>query len=253
MNWEKFFQVRAELGRPLVMAHRGASAILPENSFSAFRQAIDDGADLIETDLHLTRDDEIVLIHDSTLDRTVNAQGSVRDYTLAELQQFTLKQLPDRQDNIERIPTLRELLVLTGKNVPLALELKSPLFKQPNYAKILVDILVEHGVVEESAIIGFDQDQLLTVKQLAPTLAAGWITLTNPFPRQPVELLGPFWPLVLVNPFYVWQAHKLGKIVAPLDSNPESRVWLYLKLGADVLLSDNPAKTLAAIERARKR
>jgi glycerophosphoryl diester phosphodiesterase len=253
MNWDKFFQVRAKLGRPLVMAHRGASAILPENSLSAFRQAIDDGADLIETDLRFTRDDEIVLIHDDTLDRTVNAQGAVRDYTLAELKQFTLKQPPGRQDVVEHIPTLRELLVMTGKNVPLALELKSSLFSQPDYAKILIDVLVEHGVLEESAIIGFDQEQLLAVKKLAPSLAAGWITLTNPFPRQPVELLGPFWPLTLINPFYIWRAHNLGKVVAPLDPKPEPRIWLYLKLGADVLLSDDPAKTLAAIERAQQR
>ena len=253
MNWDKFFQVRAELGRPLVMAHRGASAIMPENSLSAFRQAITDGTDLIETDLHFTRDDEIVLIHDSTLDRTVEAQGLVRDYTLAELQQFALKQPPDRQGVFERIPTLRELLVLTGKNVPLGLELKSPLFEKSGYTNILIDLLVEHGVLEDSAIIGFDKDRLLAVKELAPTLAAGWITMTNPFPRQPVELLGPFWPLILINPFYIKWAHKLGKIVAPLDPNPDSRIWLYLKLGADVLLSDNPAKTLAAIQRAQER
>ena len=60
MNRDEFNQLKASLNRPLVMAHRGASTTLPENSLSAFKQAVDDGADIIETDLHFTQDDEIV-------------------------------------------------------------------------------------------------------------------------------------------------------------------------------------------------
>jgi glycerophosphoryl diester phosphodiesterase len=249
MNWDKFFQIRAELGRPLVMAHRGASALLPENSLSAFERALTDGADLLETDLHFSKDNELVVIHDGTLDRTVEGTGNVRDYTLAELKQFRLKQPLERAEANESILSLRELLAFSNGAVPLALELKTDLFQQPRYAKILADLLAEFNVLEECAVISFSKARIAGVKAVAPSLAGGWITLNNPFPNQPTELLGPFWPLLLLNPFYIKRAHSMGKIVAPLDPAPEKRLGMYQRMGADVLLTDNPAKTLAALKK----
>lgn len=253
MDWDKFFQLKAELGRPLVMAHRGASALLPENSPAAFRQAIRDGADIIETDLHITADDQIAVIHDATLARTVEAGGAVRDLTLAQIQSFRLKQPPERAAVDERVMSLPELLELVGQTTPLALELKTSQFATARYAKLLAETLRRHGMIEECAIIGFDRDVLAAVKQVEPRLAAGWITLSNPSPKQPTELLGPFWPLLLLNPFYIKQAHKMGKIVAPLDPVPKKRIGLYLKMGADVLLTDNPKLTLDEIARRQNR
>lgn len=249
MNWDKFFQIRAELGRPLVMAHRGASALLPENSLSAFERAIADGADILETDLHFSKDDELVVIHDATLDRTVEGSGEVRDYTLAELKQFRLKQPPERAGVAESILSLRELLEFLNGTMPVALELKTDLFQQSRYAKLLTNLLSEFNVLEECAVISFSKARIAGVKQVAPSLAGGWITLRNPFPNQPTELLGPFWPLLLLNPFYIKKAHSLGKIVAPLDPAPEARLGMYHRMGADVLLADNPAKTLATLKK----
>lgn len=249
MNWDKFFQIRAELGRPLVMAHRGTSALLPENSLSAFERALADEADILETDLHFSKDDELVVIHDATLERTVEGTGNVRDYTLAELKQFRLKQPPERADVVESILSLRELLVFCNGAVPLALELKTDLFLQPRYARLLTDLLAQFNMLEECAVISFNKARIAAVKQVAPSLAGGWITLNNPFPNQPTELLGPFWPLLLLNPFYIKKAHSMGKIVAPLDPAPEARLGLYQRIGVDVLLTDNPAKTLAALEK----
>jgi glycerophosphoryl diester phosphodiesterase len=249
MNWDKFFQIKAELGRPLVMAHRGSSTVLPENSASAFGQALADGADVIETDLHFTRDNQLVLIHDPTLDRTVAATGYVRDYTLTELKQFALKQPPERAGQVEHILTLSELFELTNHATPLALELKTAQFEEPRYVQLLVDLLVRHGMLEECAVIGFHQERILAVKRVAPALAGGWITLRNPNPHQPTELLGPFWPLLLLNPFYIRRAHALGKIVAPLDPAPEPRLGLYRRMGADVILTDNPKLTLQKLNK----
>jgi len=243
MNWETLRQRRIDQKRPLVMAHRGASALLPENSLAAFQRAVDDGADVIETDLHFTKDNQIVLIHDPTLERTVHAAGRVRNYTLAQIKQFKLKQPPNRQQIDERVPTLRELIEQTNANVPLALELKDPLFDQPRYGQLLVDQLRQTGLLGRCAVIGFKKSRVRLVESLAPELVGGWITMHNPLPTQPAELLGPFWLLLLLNPFYVIWAHRLGKLVAPLDPWPEPRLWLYLWLGVDVILSDNPGLT----------
>lgn len=251
MIWEELRHLRAQLKRPLIMAHRGASAILPENTLTAFERAVADGADVLETDLHFTKDDEIVLVHDDTLDRTVEAMGLIRDFTLGEIKQFKIRQLPSPEKEIERVPTLKELIELTEAKIPLALELKDPLFEHPAYGQKLVSVLDQAGLLGRCAVISFDKQKVKLVSGLAPELVGGWITLSNILPTHPVELLGPFWPLLIVNPFYVAWAHRLGKFVGPLDPNPEARLGLYLKLGVDIILTDNPGLTLKEIERRR--
>ena len=248
MILDEFQRLKEEMGRPLVMAHRGASALLPENSLAAFLQAAADRTDVIETDLHFTQDDEIVLIHDDTLDRTVEATGLARNFTLAELKRFKLRQPPERRTEVERIPTLRELIEITGAKVPLALELKDPLFDLPQYGEKLVAMLRETGMLGRCAVIAFDKQKMQRVERLAPELVGGWITMTNLLPTHNVEMLGPFWPLLVANPFYVAWAHRLGKIVAPLDPNPEARIGFYLRLNVDIILTNNPATTLPAIK-----
>ena len=249
MDWKDYHQLRAELKRPLIMAHRGASALMPENTLSSFHRAVEDGTDIIETDLHFTKDDEIVLVHDHTLDRTVDGTGRVRDYTLSQIKKFKIRQSPSEQSKDERVPTLKELIDFTKAGVPLALELKDPLFDQAWYGEKLIAILSDTGLLDKCTVISFNKSRMKLVEGLAPSLVGGWITMNNILPIHRAEFLGPFWPLLIINPFYVLWAHKLGKIVAPLDPSPEPRLSLYLKLGVDVILTDNPGLTLRKIER----
>ena len=74
--------------QPKIFAHRGASSYAPENTLPAFALATRQGADGIELDVHLTRDGQLVVIHDETLERTTNGSGWVKDHTLAQLQQL---------------------------------------------------------------------------------------------------------------------------------------------------------------------
>lgn len=102
---------------PLVIAHRGASAYQPENTLAAFALAIQQGAQIIELDLHASRDNQVVVIHDETLDHTTNLTGRVDQLTLAEIKQADA-------GNGERVPTLDETLDLTLGKVRLYLEIK---------------------------------------------------------------------------------------------------------------------------------
>lgn len=104
---------------PIVIAHRGASAYEPENTLRAFDLAIRQGAQMIEMDLHATRDNQVVVIHDFTLDHTTNLKGRVSQLTLAEIKQADA-------GKGERVPTLEETLDLTIGKVRLYLEIKDP-------------------------------------------------------------------------------------------------------------------------------
>src|SRR5438105_2353760 len=95
--------LQEERGRVWVVGHRGAMGYCPENTMASFERALALGADWIELDVHLSRDGELIVIHDETLDRTTNGHGLVRDHTLAELKQL------DAGDG-QQIPTLDEVL-----------------------------------------------------------------------------------------------------------------------------------------------
>jgi glycerophosphoryl diester phosphodiesterase len=103
----------------IIIAHRGASAYEPENTLRAFQLAIEQGAQMIELDLHLSADGHVVVIHDETLDHTTNWRGRVAQLPLAEIKRADA-------GNGERVPTLDEVLDLTAGKVRLYLEIKDP-------------------------------------------------------------------------------------------------------------------------------
>src|SRR5205814_5101727 len=108
--------------RCLVIAHRGASGTHPENTLAAFRRAVELGADMIELDVQLTRDGEVVVFHDATLERTTDGAGAVSDRTLAEIRRLDAGAWFGPAFRGTRVPTLAEVLAAVG--LPVNVELK---------------------------------------------------------------------------------------------------------------------------------
>jgi glycerophosphoryl diester phosphodiesterase len=230
------------------MAHRGNRVACPENTLAAFRRALEDGADILETDLYLSADGVFVCIHDPTLDRTTDGQGPVETRTLAELKALSAS-CGRPEFAAERIPTLAEVAALLPPDRGLALELKSDRFLDPECGRRLGEELAGLGVLERAVVLSFSRARLDATRRGAPGLPSGWITLKEARPARGVELLGPWWPLLLVNPLYVAVAHRRGQAVAPLDPAPGPRLWLYRLLGCDAVLTDDPERTVRQLGR----
>lgn len=233
--------------KPYVIAHRGNRAACPENTLAAFQRALDEEADILETDLHLSQDGVFVCIHDRTVDRTTDGRGAVREKTLAKLRRLSAS-YGQPQFVEERIPTLAEVARLLPPDRALALELKSDDFLSLGTAIALRRELSALGVLDRTVVLSFSMNRLQTMRAAAPEIPLGWITLRSPRPAAGVELLGPYWPLLRLNPWYVRQAHRRGQIVAPLDPNPEPRLSRYLALGCDAVLADNPGSVRRELE-----
>lgn len=110
--------------RPFLWAHRGASGRAPENTLAAFRAALEDGADGIELDVHLSRDGVPVVIHDATLDRTTSGRGTVAARDLQELQQLDAGSWFGPAFAGEGLPTLEEVFAWAGDRLILNVEIK---------------------------------------------------------------------------------------------------------------------------------
>lgn len=234
--------------KPYIMAHRGNQVACPENTLAAFRHAIADGADILETDLHLTADDVIVCIHDATVDRTTDGSGAVADMSLAELKSLSASYGRPQFEN-ERIPTLTELAAILPDDIALALELKTDHFLQEDVCQKLVAELDRTGIRDRAFVLSFSLPRIQAVQAIAPDILIGWITLFRIWPFSGVQLLGPLWPLVFLNPLYILLAHSHKQAVCPLDPTPDSRLWLYRWLGCDAIITNDPAATRQALKR----
>lgn len=235
--------------KPYLMAHRGNSTRCPENTLAAFRQALEDGADILETDLHLTADGAFVCIHDATLDRTTNGSGPVADHTLDQIKQMSASYRRPEFET-ERVPTLGEVTARLPGNAALALELKTDRFLEPEVCQRLASELEQGGVRGRAVVLSFSMDRLRAMQQIAPDIPAGFITLKNVLPTPGTALLGPLWPILALNPLYVVWAHRLGKTVCPLDVNPVPRLALYRRLGCDAIMANDTQAAARALRRA---
>jgi glycerophosphoryl diester phosphodiesterase len=154
---------------PKVIAHRGASADAPENTLGAFQLALDHGADGIELDVMLSKDEQLVVIHDDTIDRTTNGSGIVRDMTLEELKSFDA-------GKGEEIPSLREVFSQFGGQCLINVELKnySSLFDS---LPIKVALLVrEYDLVESVLVSSFNPFNLPRFRRRLPGVTLGLLT-----------------------------------------------------------------------------
>lgn len=148
--------------KTLIWGHRGYPAKFPENSMAGFQYVLDQHIDGIEFDVHLTKDNIPVIIHDESINRTTDGKGDVKKYTLAELRQFKLA-------NGEPIPTLDEFLSLVeNKDVFLNLELKTDKFVYPHIEQIVLTKVNQYHLVHPMVYSSFNIKTILNCQRLAP-------------------------------------------------------------------------------------
>ncbi len=160
-----------QLPRPWIIAHRGIPSEVPENTLAGFEEAIKQGADLIELDVHQTADGHIVVIHDEMVDRTTDGTGPVSAKRLAELKKLDAGIWMGHAFAGQRIPTLLEVLDLTDKRVGLVIEIKVGSHTDSGIEAAVVALLRRSGRLEDVLIISGDCAAIKTAKRLEPRLS----------------------------------------------------------------------------------
>lgn len=159
-------------GKEIVnIAHRGASGHAPENTIPAIEMAIDMGADMIAIDVHITKDGEVVVLHDEQVDRTTNGSGNVHDFTFEELQQLDAGSWFSPEYAGEKIPSLDEALKHINGRVNCLIELKTKgdIYYQ-GFAKIVADIIEDNEAVDWCILESYDEKYLDEAHEYDPRI-----------------------------------------------------------------------------------
>ncbi len=156
----------------LKIGHRGAKGHAPENTLMSFQKAIDLGVDGVELDVHLTSDDQLICIHDDTLNRTTSGNGLVSSFTLNELKML-------RIDSHQEIPTLEEVFDLIDKKIFINIELKGKNTAKSVVALIDLFIKEKNWTYNHFIVSSFDWIALQEVRSLDPKIAIGVLTQTD--------------------------------------------------------------------------
>ena len=241
-----------ELGRnTLVTAHRGSSAVAPENTLAAIYQAISDGADFAEIDVQETADGALVLLHDKDLMRVAGVGTNIWDAKLADLRLVDVGSRVGPEFAGERIPTLDEALTAAGKRLGLNIELKYNGHEQ-QLAERVVAAVRAAGCAQRCIITSLNRDGLARVRELAPEIRVGQIvTAALGDPRGlNVDLLSM--SQAQVTPAVVRANRRAGL---------ETHVWTVdrpevmarmLDYGVDNIITNRPAELRAIIEARAK-
>ncbi|WP_236407776.1 glycerophosphodiester phosphodiesterase [Microaerobacter geothermalis] len=169
--------------KPLIIAHRGASGYAPENTIPAFQRGLDLGADGIELDIRLTKDESIIVIHDQTIDRTTNGSGKVYELTLEQIKSFDAGYWYSDQYKGTSIPTLDEVMKIIPHDLFVNIEVKQGPFFDVRMVDVLANWLQKQSSNQNFVISSFDHRFLAELHEKQPNIRLGLLyeaVLFNP-------------------------------------------------------------------------
>lgn len=166
-SWKKLTDL------PVIIAHRGSSEIAPENTLVAFQRALKEGAHALELDVRLTKDKEIVVIHDAKLERTTNGYGKVEDTLLKDLKKHDAGSWFNPAYSSERIPTLEEVFKLLKKKIGINIEIKPKIKHSDFMIKKCVELVEKYSLHKCVLISSFEHPLVKKVKMLDERISTG--------------------------------------------------------------------------------
>lgn len=250
--------IRVTPHKALVIAHRGASFEAPENTLIAFQRAIAMEADMIELDVRLSLDEEVVVFHDSTLKRTTDKEGKVRDMPLATLKQADAGSWFNPAFTGERIPTLEETLQLCQGKIMLNIEIKKESVRKRDalIERKIIALLHQYQMVPHTMISSFSTLALKRLKELEPRLSTALLygdsIRSNLRPKVPVYGYQAFkWVLLtgadalnprqnLVTRGFLKRSQETGIRLNPYTVDSPRRMQKLITKGVHGLITNRP-------------
>jgi glycerophosphoryl diester phosphodiesterase len=229
---------------PYIGGHRGAAKYFPENTMLSYEKALEMGADLIELDVHLSKDGIPVIIHNHTLDETTSGKGKVKDFTLEQLKQLDAGNWFLKQYAGLQIPTLEEVLLWAKGRTWVSIELKQTPYRYEGLEEKVVRVIESTETINDVQVMSSDHHAVKKVKDLNKSLMTSMICPcklydTIRYAREiGADILNTSWHFL--SPDIVEQLHQAGLLVCgSLINDPE--LWIMMQeWGVDMVDTDTP-------------
>ncbi len=243
---------KAELERTKVWAHRGASGYMPENTIPAFQKAIEMGADGIELDVQLTKDRQLVVIHDERIDRVSDGSGAVADYTLEELRKFNFNKTHPECEHAD-IPTLEEVLdLMRPTGMMINIELKTGINFYEGIERMTYELVEKKGMQKQVIYSSFNHNSVMEMKRLDAAVKTGFLNCDEIYNVAAyaqscgVTALHP-WRIHLQTPGYVEACKERGIQIHVWTVDSEEEVRKLKKLRVDAVITNYPDRVIRVI------
>ena len=248
--------------RPLAVAHRGHSIAYPENTLEAFRQAIELGAEMIECDVNITSDEKLVMMHDSTLNRTTTGTGRVSAATWEEIQRLDAGSKFKPEFAGVKVPSAEETLLLYKEvGILSCFEVKGADADESNRIALgLVDLFIKHDMLDQAFLSSYNHESLHQAQAKCSELLIAPERLPDDAPADPPEALRQakdFSAPVLQHQYTVLTSdvvralHENEIAVWSWSTTDETSMRLSIDLGADALMGDDVELMLEILNHTR--
>jgi glycerophosphoryl diester phosphodiesterase len=236
-----------QLPRPIIFAHRGASAHAPENTLAAFELALRQGADGIELDAKLSKDNQVVVIHDPTVDRTTEGTGDVKSLSLADLRKLDAGSHFDIAYQGEVIPTLDEVCKAVGQMTFINIELTNYASKTDRLPDRVAAVVRKNKLSRRVIFSSFNPLALFRIHRLIPEAPIGLLALPGVRGILARSWLGRIIPYQALHPEYsdvtdgmIEHLHRSSRLIFTYTVNQENEMRHLFQMGVDGIFTDDP-------------
>ena len=235
------------LPKPVIFAHRGASAHAPENTLAAFELALVQNADAIELDVKLSADGQVVVIHDPTVDRTTGSRGRVKDLSFSELRALDAGSFFSEKFKGEKIPTLEEVFEAVGKRTFINVELTNYTTPRDHLVEAVCVLVKKVGLQKQVMFSSFFAPNLAKARAHLPGVPRGLLALNGwlgawarsfGFAFGRYQALHPY--LKDVTSEQVQRVHRLNRRIHVWTVNAAEDMRRLFRWGVDAIFTDDP-------------
>lgn len=236
-----------DLPKPIIFAHRGASAYAPENTLAAFALAVKQGAPAMELDVKLTFDEEVVVIHDPTTLRTCGVNGTIKKMTLSQIKQLDAGSHFDTAFTGEKIPTLQEVFDLVGKKIFINIEITNYTSIFDNLPNKVAELVKKNKLQQWVFFSSFNPIALWKIKHLLPEIPIGFLAEAGKpgklarsrfFEWLNYQAFHPYY--ADVNPNLVQYHHQKKRLVNVYTVNQAETMRSLHQMQVDGIFTDDP-------------
>ena len=242
--------------RPILLAHRGDKVHAPENTLPAFQQAIQKGADGVELDAKLTADGHVIVLHDSTVDRTTDGKGRVESFTLEAIRKLDAGKWFDPKFSGAKVPLLEEVFETVGRDKIINIELKNLLTPRDGLVLKICELIKRHNNHNQILFSSFYPSNLKVAAQELPEVPRGLLVMPGVlglWARSFGFMFGDYQALhshiSSASREQIQRAHRLKRRVHVWTVNKPGEITQFKEWGVDGIITDDPQMAARALGR----